>query len=688
MAPYAGGGLSGTSAPSKPPHSPPLPHQPPLPPPLPPPPFITLIPPEMLQNAFILLAVVLMGTCVCCITLYVLRDRVYLERLSSGRTSCRINAVCCVPVLCYNAWSIYFLPCGRAYVAWLIDTLILAPLRRICCDRCCRHADRAFPPKPSSIGVWDGKSIEDGDIEWVRAQSLLASGGGVAGQKVKVTMGAQKPRVKLFEDDVCPSDVGQGSVGNCWLVAAIAAAAEHPGLVQSLFITKRASLRGKYTVRLFDWSARRWVHVSVDDRLPATRANNAKASGKGSAPASALFAQPQGREVWVCILEKAFAKLCGSYGALDGGQTAWALNALTGDPVFILRKHKQTESKPTSDVEAPSPSAIDDGGRAANTRRHAEDTDVDVSSSQDSTPRGSAAPSAGPSPSSADTHSADAALPAAPSRPPASFGWERIDMRPKLGGEKSGSQDKRAVEFVGRSPAESYDSQQTFFVLRRYVQQKALMGASFGSYGGGGGEGLNGEDMGPKGLVSGHAYTVIDVKAFSKTCDAHGGPLRLVQLRNPWGKGEWEGAWSDGSEEWKKHRAIRKMLRPKQVDDGAFWMDWNDFVRIFEQIDICSRRSGIADLHLDLNEADGCAANLLGPLKGCAAGCAAFWCCCQGCRALYGTNGGGDEATIGIAEPSRRGRALAADAKHAYDDKVVQRVGKLLEETAKTVQQL
>ena len=41
-----------------------------------------------------------------------------------------------------------------------------------------------------------------------------------------------------------------------------------------------------------------------------------------------------------------------------------------------------------------------------------------------------------------------------------------------------------------------------------------------------------------------------------------------------------------------------------------------------------------------------------------------------------------------IASRARLGRALAADAKHAYDDKVVQRVGKLLEETAKTVQQL
>ena len=55
------------------------------------------------------------------------------------------------------------------------------------------------------------------------------------------------------------------------------------------------------------------------------------------------------------------------------------------------------------------------------------------------------------------------------------------------------------------------------------------MGASFGSYGGGGGEGLNGEDMGPQGLVSGHAYTVLDARRFRKTKDASGQPLMLVQ---------------------------------------------------------------------------------------------------------------------------------------------------------------
>ena len=47
------------------------------------------------------------------------------------------------------------------------------------------------------------------------------------------------------------------------------------------------------------------------------------------------------------LLEKAFAKFVGSFGALDGGSTAWALNALTGDPVFELRKSKGDDGSST-----------------------------------------------------------------------------------------------------------------------------------------------------------------------------------------------------------------------------------------------------------------------------------------------------------------------------------------------------
>lgn len=391
--------------------------------------------PDVLQTLVVLLLLVLVGVLLfCVIPLYCLRDKAFLTRLCSGRASRLLNMGCCIPVLCYNAWATYCRPCLQSYFATLIDGLVCAPFRFICCKCCCLHTDKKFPPKPASIGAWEGKSFADEDIVWVRARELLGEGE-VVGESSSKT----RARVKLFEDDVNPKDVGQGAVGDCWLIAAFAAAAEHPGLVTGLFLTKRANPRGKYAVRLFDWQAKRWVVLTLDENLPAGPKSRTKA----------LFAQPKGREIWVAMLEKAFAKFVGSFGALDGGSTAWALNALTGDPVFELRKSKG-----------------DDGSST----------------------------------------------------------WERIDMR-----AKHDENNKRAVELVGRSPPEQHTSLRTFLLLRRYARQKALMGASFGSYGGGGGEGLNGEDMGPQGLVSGHAYTILDARRFRKTKDANGQPLMLVQ---------------------------------------------------------------------------------------------------------------------------------------------------------------
>jgi hypothetical protein len=58
------------------------------------------------------------------------------------------------------------------------------------------------------------------------------------------------------------------------------------------------------------------------------------APGALQGSAAPMFADPNGTELWVLVLEKAFAKFVGTYGELDGGHPLWALEALTGDEVF------------------------------------------------------------------------------------------------------------------------------------------------------------------------------------------------------------------------------------------------------------------------------------------------------------------------------------------------------------------
>jgi hypothetical protein len=468
----------------------------------------------------------------------VAQRRSFLSRLCSGDVGCALNLLCCPAVSLYHSVNIFVLPCIGIYIRSFLSWVLCGPCQKLmpCITRCFLYNDRRFPAKAASVGKWkdmEGSAVEEA-VKWERAQHFYHSK--LSEEEIK-----RGVRVKLFEKGIEPKDVAQGQVGNCWLIAALACVAEHPGLVRKAFVSKVASGRGKYAVRLYDWQQGRWTTVTVDENIPLQASDG-----------TMLFAQPHGRELWVSMVEKAFAKFCGSYGALDGGQTAWAFNALTGDPVFKLKREGE-------------------GSAAA---------------------------------------------------------WKRLDM--KVAADTS---NKRACSFYHTD--EQHTNSSTFFILRHYCKSQALLGASFGAYTPEEkGEGLNGESMGPQGLVAGHAYSILDCMSFGDRSQP-GGRLKLIQLRNPWGKFEWTGAWSDGAPEWDANPKVRRLCRPATVDDGTFWMDWEDFSRIFHAIDVCSRSTGMRDLTLDAMEADGKWRNCLGPCFGCLLGCASFWCGCKGVKHLY-----------------------------------------------------
>jgi hypothetical protein len=61
----------------------------------------------------------------------------------------------------------------------------------------------------------------------------------------------------------------------------------------------------------------------------------------------------------------------------------------------------------------------------------------------------------------------------------------------------------------------------------------------------------------PSGIMTGHAYGIIDVFELpypeqNKERKTH----RIMRIRNPWGKTEWKGKWSDNSEELDKYRDV------------------------------------------------------------------------------------------------------------------------------------
>jgi len=68
--------------------------------------------------------------------------------------------------------------------------------------------------------------------------------------------------------------------------------------------------------------------------------------------------------------------------------------------------------------------------------------------------------------------------------------------------------------------------------------------------------------------------------------------IRLVRIRNPWGKKEWKASWSAKSELWTK--SLRKIIGPDSYkhNDGTFFMSFDDMVDRFHHMDVGKTRKG------------------------------------------------------------------------------------------------
>lgn len=319
-----------------------------------------------------------------------------------------------------------------------------------------RFTDKQFPPSARSMGAWRNFSPEkvDAATMWVRTSEYYRD-------------------CALFAGGTsAPGDVAQGKVGNCWLIAAFILVVERdPSIVARAFVSHQ-SKSCKWKVRLFSGHAGTWQIIVIDDYIPLLVGSR-----------SPVFAHPKTRDgdttmpIWTMLLEKAFAKWCGGFDKLDGGATAWALAALTGCPVFRLKRYD-----------------FADGA------------------------------------------------------------WRRLDACERA--------HNGVCPRLGFRPSnEAFTSEATFLLLCAYCQQGALVGASFGScddddmavHGGATPsaprQGSRSHSHGPaelttvRGLVSGHAYCVLDAFLFEHA-DGMRGPSRTPKrsIRTPIGSA-WPSSW-------------------------------------------------------------------------------------------------------------------------------------------------
>lgn len=128
----------------------------------------------------------------------------------------------------------------------------------------------------------------------------------------------------LFEKGIDPEDIKQGCLGNCYFLSALSALAEFPNQIKKIFTNKEYNKDGIYLVN-FTLGGENYK-VVVDDHIPYYE--------KKHKPA---FSQSKGNELWVMLLEKAWAKVNGNYENSIKGFVSEAFRALTGAPVVFFK---------------------------------------------------------------------------------------------------------------------------------------------------------------------------------------------------------------------------------------------------------------------------------------------------------------------------------------------------------------
>ncbi len=172
--------------------------------------------------------------------------------------------------------------------------------------------DLTFPPLQESLSRAKIDSKQVAPTAWRRPKDFLPQ--------------EHRASIAVFIGGIAPNDIDQGQLGDCWVLCAMAAVAEFPAKIKDMFVHAKSlkvmqqeHAAGAYRVVInkHGW----WHNVIVDDFFPTVGPRQCFAH---------TVETPS--ELWASLIEKAYAKLHGSYASIVAGDPLQALQDLTGFP--------------------------------------------------------------------------------------------------------------------------------------------------------------------------------------------------------------------------------------------------------------------------------------------------------------------------------------------------------------------
>lgn len=158
-----------------------------------------------------------------------------------------------------------------------------------------------------------------GQFEWTRAQKIP-------------DLTDDEGDVPVFsveedgEESVSPNDIKQGELGDCYFLSSLSVIAENPERIKKMFLVTEPNDQCVYAIQMYKNGEK--VTVVLDDYIVT----------KQGRPA---FSKSNGPEIWVLLLEKAWAKIHGSFHRIVSGQSHLTMRDLSGAPgyEYIIAEH-------------------------------------------------------------------------------------------------------------------------------------------------------------------------------------------------------------------------------------------------------------------------------------------------------------------------------------------------------------